>query len=72
LAESNDFEEQVGEETAAVAGTAIEEALVVSSAQIAGLGPSSGLFDETLLAILNGDVDAPSALTELQRQVDAQ
>jgi ABC-type glycerol-3-phosphate transport system substrate-binding protein len=72
LAESSDFEQQVGTEVATVARTAIEEAMIVSNAQIAGLGAGAGKFDQTLLAILNGDVDALSALTELQRKVDAQ
>jgi len=72
LAESDDFVKEVGEEAAALAVTAIEEALIISNAQIASLGTSAGDFDETLEAILNGDVDALSALTELQHQVDAQ
>ena len=46
--------------------------MIVSSVQLADLGLDSGAFDETLLAILNGDADAMSALTELQQQIDAQ
>ena len=73
LAESSAFAEQVGAETAAVARAAIEEALIVSNVQMADLGPSRpASFDKTLEAILNGDADALTALTELQSQVDAQ
>jgi hypothetical protein len=45
--------------------------MILTSAQWAVLRSEDSGFGEALLAILNGDVDAPSALTELQRQVDA-
>ena len=62
-----------GAETAEVARAEIEEALILSSTQIQGLGSAGGEgFDQALEAILNGDVDALSALTELQDQIDAQ
>jgi ABC-type glycerol-3-phosphate transport system substrate-binding protein len=72
LAESNDFRDQVGAEAAAIARASIEDAMIVSNVQIPGLAPQTGSFDETMEAILNGDVDALSALTELQQQVGAQ
>jgi multiple sugar transport system substrate-binding protein len=72
LAESADFDEQVGAETAAVARTSIEQALIVSISQLAELTPQTNGLDQTLVAILNGETDALSALTELQRQVDTQ
>jgi hypothetical protein len=40
--------------------------MVVTSVQLAILRPETGGFYETLEAILNGDVDAVSALTEHQ------
>jgi hypothetical protein len=62
----------VGAKEAAFARAAIEECLILSNLQAAAVGPAAGGWDETLEAILNGDVDAESALTELQRRVDAQ
>jgi hypothetical protein len=72
LAESTDYDEQVGAETAAVARTSIEQALIVSIAQLADLTPQTNGLDQTLQTILNGDADALSALTELQRQANLQ
>jgi hypothetical protein len=63
----------VGTETAEVARATIRDALLVSNVQIQGLGSEGGEgFDQALEAILNGDVDALSALTELQNKLDAQ
>jgi multiple sugar transport system substrate-binding protein len=72
LAESAAFEQEVGTEAAAVARAAIEEAMIVSNVQMASLGAGGDDFDQVLEEILNGDADALAALTELQRQVDAQ
>ena len=72
LAESNDFEQRVGEEIATVARTAIEEAMIVANVQMSGLDSTAGDFDQALEAILNGDRDALSALSELQQKIDAQ
>jgi multiple sugar transport system substrate-binding protein len=72
LAKSPIFEEQVGAEAAAIARGVIEQAMIVANIRWADLDLETGGFDETLLAILNGDVHAPSALTELQRQIDGQ
>jgi len=72
LAESSDFVEQVGAETAQVARLAIENALIISNLQIQGLESGGEGFDQALEAILNGDVDALFALTELQSELDAQ
>ena len=73
LTESRAFAEEVGAETAEVARAAIEEALIISSTQIQGLGSAGGEgFDQALEAILNGDADALTALSELQSRIDAQ
>ena len=72
LTESRAFAEQVGEETATVARIAAPEALILSSVQMAGLGPAGERLTAVLEEIMNGNVDAYTALTELQSQVDAQ
>jgi hypothetical protein len=71
LAESDDYSRQVGEEAAAVARAAIQDALIVSNVQIAGLGEDTEDFGEALTEIMNGSVPALEALTDLQRQVDS-
>jgi ABC-type glycerol-3-phosphate transport system substrate-binding protein len=72
LVESGAYAEQVGPEAAAVARATIEDALIVSNVQVANLGPGGDGFGEALEAILNGEADALTALTELQSQFDAQ
>ena len=71
LAEDDNFEEEVGAQEAALARAAIEEALILSNLQAAAVGPGAGGWDETLEAILNGEVEAEPALIELQRRADA-
>jgi multiple sugar transport system substrate-binding protein len=72
LAESTAFAEQVGAEAAAIARAAVEEALIVTNVQMAGLDQSADGFDEALQAIMNGKVDALQGLSDLQSRIDAQ
>jgi ABC-type glycerol-3-phosphate transport system substrate-binding protein len=72
LAESSSFAEQVGAETAEAARIAVEDALIFANVQMTTLGPASDDFGTALEEIMNGNVDALTALTELQSQIDAQ
>jgi multiple sugar transport system substrate-binding protein len=67
LAESDDYTQQVGKEAATVARAAIQDALIVSNVKIAELGQGAEDFGEVLTEIMNGNVTALEALTELQQ-----
>jgi multiple sugar transport system substrate-binding protein len=72
LAESAEYNQQVGPDVAEVARASIQDALIVPDVQIADLGQDFEGFGQALIAIMNGNVPALEALTELQRDLDAQ